>query len=52
MTSVIRREVEGLEQKLKEDIQTLKHEYVEFGLGSVRVSLALAGEWLGVQGVG
>jgi len=26
MTGAIRREVEGLEQKLKEDVQTLKHE--------------------------
>lgn len=28
MAVAIRREVEQLEQKMKEDIQTLKHEYV------------------------
>jgi hypothetical protein len=28
MTLGIRREIDGLEQKMKEDIQTLKHEYV------------------------
>jgi hypothetical protein len=30
MAATVRREVDTLEQKIKEDIQTLKHEYVSF----------------------
>jgi len=30
MAATVRREVDTLEQKIKEDIQTLKHEYVFF----------------------
>jgi hypothetical protein len=28
MAATVRREVDSLDQKIKEDIQTLKHEYV------------------------
>jgi hypothetical protein len=40
MTAAIQREVDSLEQKLKEDVQTLKHEWV----GAIK-GIRFASDW-------